>query len=186
MSDTAPIRVLGIAGSLRKASFNAMALRAAAALAPAGMVVDSFALHDIPLYNGDVEAAGFPAPVQALRAAIAGADALLIVTPEYNSSIPGVLKNALDWASRPPSQPFDGKPTAIMGASPGALGTVRAQLHLRQSLTGLNAMVLNAPQVMIGGAAQRFDAEGALTDEATRKFVAQLLEKLADWVQRLR
>ena len=120
-------------------------------------------------------AAGLSAAVADLRARIKAADALLIVTPEYNYSVPGVLKNAIDWASRPPEQPFDGKPIAIMGASPGALGTARAQYHLRQMFVFLNGMVLNRPEVMIGNAAQRFDAEGRLTDEKTREFVRALL-----------
>jgi chromate reductase len=180
------MKVLGISGSLRKASFNTMALHAAIQLAPDDMVIEPCDIHHIPLYDGDVEAAGLPAAVVALRASIAAADAVLIVTPEYNASVPGVLKNVIDWASRPPSQPFDGKPVAILGASPGALGTIRAQLHLRQILSSINAMVLNRPQVLIGGAGQRFDADGRLTDEATRKFVAQLLTGLADWTRRLR
>jgi chromate reductase len=181
------IRVLGIPGSLRKGSFNRMALAAAQALAPEGVVIEPCEIRDIPLYDGDVEAStGLPAAVVAFREKIAAADALLIVTPEYNSSVPGVLKNAIDWASRPPSQPFDGKPVAIMGASPGALGTVRAQLHLRHILANVNAHVLPQPQVMIAGAGQRFDAQGQLTDAATRDFVRNLLTALRSYTLRLR
>lgn len=186
MSDAA-LKVLGISGSLRKASFNSAALRTAQALAPAGMTISTFDIGDFPLYNEDLRAGGsFPAPVQAFRDAIKAADALLVVTPEYNYSIPGVLKNAIDWASRPPEQPFDGKPVAIMGASAGALGTARAQYHLRQVFVFLNAHLLNKPEVMIGAAGSRFDAEGNLTDEATRGFVKSQLEALRDWTLRLR
>ncbi|HEY0420220.1 MAG TPA: NAD(P)H-dependent oxidoreductase [Acetobacteraceae bacterium] len=185
MSDA--IRVLGISGSLRKASFNTMALRAAIGLAPPGMVIEECSIREVPFYDGDVETGtGIPAAAEAFRARIRAADALLIVSPEYNASVPGVLKNAIDWASRPPAQPFDGKPIAIMGASPGVFGTVRGQAHLRQVLANVNGLVLPQPQVMIGSAGQRFDAEGNLTDEATRKFVADLLTRLKDWTLKLR
>ena len=187
MADPRSIRVLGISGSLRRASFNTAALRAAAELVPAGMEVETYdGLAAIPPYDDDVRQRGYPPPVADLRARIQAADALLIVTPEYNYSAPGVLKNAIDWASRPPEQPFDGKPIAIMGASPGALGTARAQYHLRQMFVFLNGMVLNRPEVMIGNAAQRFDAEGRLADETTREFVRALLVALKDWTERLR
>jgi len=179
------MKALGISGSLRRASFNTMALHAAIQLAPVDMVIEPYDLRHIPMYDGDLEAAGMPDAVAAFRARIASADAVLIATPEYNSSLPGMLKYALDWASRPPSQPFDGKPVAIMGASPSPLGTARCQLHLRQVLVGMSALVLNGPQVLIGGASQRFDADGQLTDEATRKFVAALLTGLEAWVKRL-
>jgi len=180
------LHVLGIAGSLRKGSYNAAALRAAQALAPEGVAIEAAEIGDIPLYDEDVRAQGFPAPVQRFRNAIADADALLFVTPEYNFSVPGVLKNAIDWASRPPDQPFDDKPTAIMGASPGLFGTARAQYHLRQILGGLNAQLLNKPEVMIREAKSRFDEAGNLTDEATRAHVRKLLEALAAWTRRLR
>jgi chromate reductase len=188
MADEPIVRVLGISGSLRKASFNTAALRAALELAPAGMEIEMYqGLGAIPPYDDDVRAdQGFPPPVQDLRDRIKAADALLIVTPEYNYSVPGVLKNAIDWASRPPEQPFDGKPIAIMGASPGALGTARAQHHLRQSFVFLNAHLLNKPEVMIGQATTRFDAEGRLTDETTRGFVQGLLVALKAWTERLR
>jgi chromate reductase len=186
MSDGKSVSVLGIAGSLRKASYNRAALRAAAELAPEGMNVETFDLAPIPMYNDDVREQGFPPPVQELRERIRDADALLIVTPEYNYSIPGVLKNAIDWASRPPQQPFDGKPIAIMGASPGMLGSARAQYHLRQCFIYLNGLILNRPEVMIAGAPGRFDAEGRLTDEGTRKIIASLLVALRDSVDRLR
>jgi chromate reductase len=181
-----PVHVLGFAGSLRKASFNAGLLRAARELLPDGMTIESFDLSDIPLYNGDVEALGFPEPVQRFRERIAAADALLIATPEYNYSIPGVLKNAIDWASRPPDQPMNGKPVALMGASPGMLGTARSQYHLRQVCVFLNMHPLNKPEVLVAKAHERFDAEVRLTDESTRQLVRKLLESLADWTRRLR
>ncbi len=180
------LRVLGISGSLRQASFNSAALRAAQELAPEGMTIDIFSIRDIPLYDEDERAKGFPAPVQALRDAIKAADALLLATPEYNYSTSGVLKNAIDWASRPPEQPFDGKPIAIMGVSGGIFGTARAQYQLRQMFIFMNGHILNKPEVMIGGAGSRFDAAGKLTDEATRGFVKAQLEALRDWTLRLR
>ena len=186
MGDRTEITVLGFAGSLRQGSYNRAALRAAVELAPEGMRIETFDLSPIPLYNDDVRVQGFPAPAEEFRNRIRAADALLIVTPEYNYSIPGVLKNAIDWASRPPDQPFHDKPLAIMGASPGTLGTARAQYHLRQCFVYLNAMLLNRPEVMITNAASRFDAEGRLTDEATRKLVTSMLDSLRDWTLRLR
>jgi chromate reductase len=141
-----------------------MALRAAQRLAPDGVTVE---------------------PVEALRHAIRSADALLIVSPEYNFSIPGVLKNALDWSSRPPDQPFQDKPVALMGASPGLIGTARMQYHLRQCFVLLDARVLNKPEVMIATAARKFDASGDLIDEATEKQIRELLQSLAAWTRRL-
>jgi chromate reductase, NAD(P)H dehydrogenase (quinone) len=186
MTDGQTLKVLGISGSLRKGSYNTAALRAAQELAPAGMVIEIADIATLPLYNEDVKAAGFPPPVLQLRQRIAAADALLFATPEYNYSMSGVLKNAIDWASRPPDQPFNDKPVAIMGASPGVIGTARAQYHLRQSCVFLNMHLVNRPEVMIGAAASRFDAEGRLTDETTRGFVRDLLVALAAWTARLR
>jgi chromate reductase len=186
MSDTSVIRILGIVGSLRQDSYNRAALRAAQQLAPGGMQIDSFDIGAIPLYNEDVRAQGYPQPVADLRARIKAADGLLIVTPEYNYSMPGVLKNAIDWASRPPEQPFDGKPVAVMGASMGAMGSSRAQYHLRQSCVFLNALVMNRPEVMIATAQTKFDAEGTLTDQPTRDFLAAYLVAFKAWVQRMR
>lgn len=185
MADT--LKVLGISGSLRQGSFNTAALRAAQELAPAGMTIEiATMIGDIPPYDEDVKVKGFPPPVQALREAIAAADALLLATPEYNYSFSGVLKNAIDWASRPPGTVFDGKPIAIMGASGGILGTARAQYHLRQVFIFMNGHVLNKPEVMIGQAGTRFDADGKLTDEATRGFVKAQMEALRDWTLRLK
>jgi chromate reductase len=181
----AGLTICAISGSLRAGSFNTAALRAAAELAPDGVVVVQEGIADIPIYNEDVKDAGFPAPVLRLQRAVASADAVLIATPEYNYSVPGVLKNAIDWVSRTDPQPFAGKPVAIMGASPGAIGTARAQYDLRKMFVYLDALVLNKPEVMIGAAHTRFDAQGRLSDEATRRFVASLVAALRDWTLRV-
>jgi chromate reductase len=181
-----PMRVLGIAGSLRRASYNRALLRAAAELAPPGMEVVAHDLDGIPPFNEDVEAEGVPPAVQALRDAIAGADALLFATPEYNHGVPGVLKNAVDWASRPPGRsPLAGKPAAVFGASPGNTGTARAQSQLRQAFVFTQTFALPQPEVLVFRAHEKFDAEGRLTDEATRRYVRRLLDALADYAARL-
>ena len=182
---TTTIKVLGISGSLRQDSWNTAALKAAMELAPPGMQIEHALIADIPLYNEDVRVQGFPAPVERLREQIRRADALLIVTPEYNYSVPGVLKNAIDWASRPPEQPFAGKPMAIMGASPGFTGSARAQYHLRQMFVFLDALILNRPEVMIASAHERFDASGRLVHEPTREIIGKLLTGLAAWTLQL-
>ena len=182
----ASLTFCAISGSLRSGSYNTAALRAAAELAPEGVTIVEEGLADIPIYNEDLKVAGFPAAVSRLQAAIASADAVLIATPEYNYSVSGVLKNAIDWVSRTDPQPFANKPVAIMGASPGALGTARAQYDLRKMFVYLDAHLLNKPEVMISAAHTRFDADGKLTDEATRKFLASLLTALRDWTHRLR
>lgn len=179
------MKILGIAGSLRKASFNAAALRAAQQLVPAGVTIDIFDLSPLPVFNQDLEATPPAAAVQ-FKAAIRAADAILISTPEYNYSVPGVLKNAIDWASRPyGDSAWTGKPIALMGASPGAFGTARAQYHLRQSFVFLDAHLLNKPEVMIANAGQRFDGEGNLTDEKTRELIKSQIEALVAWAKRL-
>ena len=181
------LRVLAIAGSLRKASFNRMVLEVAKGLAPAGMSIEIFdRLGDIPPYNEDVRSGDDPQAAVALADAVRAADAVLIATPEYNYSIPGVLKNAIDWASRAPEQPFKDKPLAIMGAAMGALGTARAQYHLRQIFVFLEANVLNRPEVFIGGAHTKFDKNGALNDETAKDLITQQLEALKVWTLRLR
>lgn len=187
MSDTKPtrLRVLGISGSLRAGSYNSAALRAAGELTPEGMAMETFDLAGIPLYNEDVRERGFPEAVDGLRQRIREAQALLIVTPEYNYSVPGVLKNAIDWASRPPDQPFHGKPIAIMGASPSFVGTARAQYHLRQSFIYLNGMVLNQPEVMITNAPAKFNEQLELRDQATREHIGKLLMALGDWTEKI-
>ena len=179
------LRILGIAGSLRRASYNRAALRAASHLVPEGVTLDMFDLGGIPGFDQDQEQ-NPPAKVVELKKRIHEADAILFVTPEYNYSIPGVLKNAIDWASRPYGQSaWFGKPAAIMGASIGNTGTARAQYHLRQVFVFLNMFAINQPEVMIGNAAQRFDAEGNLIDEKTADLIRQLLGNLADWTRRL-
>jgi chromate reductase, NAD(P)H dehydrogenase (quinone) len=169
------MKVLGISGSLRQASFNTMALRAAQKLAPAGMDIGIADISRIPMYNDDVRLAGEPTAVAELKAQVRAADALLLVSPEYNFSVPGVLKNTLDWMSRPPEPPFDGKVVAIMGASGGPLGTARGQYDLRKILVYMNTFTVNKPEVFIGNAQTKFNAQGELTDEATARFITDLL-----------
>jgi chromate reductase len=169
-------KILGMSGSLRKGSYNTMALRAAQKLVPSGATMETVEIGNLPLYNDDLRAAGYPPVVQAFREKIAAADAVLIVTPEYNYSIPGVLKNAIDWASRPPDQSFNNKAIAVMGASQGMLGSARAQYHLRQCFVFLNSWVVNKPEVMIAAANTRFNEAGDLTDENTKKLIADLLQ----------
>ena len=182
----ASVRIFAFCGSLRNGSYNRMALRAARELAPEGTSFDTVDIGAIPLYNEDVRAQGFPPPVAEMRERIRAADAILFLTPEYNYSVPGVLKNAIDWASRPPDQPFNGKPAAIMGASPSMLGTGRAQYHLRQTCVFLNVFPVNQPEVLIAAASKKFDEKGRLTDEASRKFIGQLMQSLVDWTEQLR
>ena len=185
MSETKGINVLGICGSLRTGSYNKAALRTAIELKPPGMTIETADILAFPLYNEDVRAQGFPAPVETLRRQIAAADALLFVTPEYNYSISGVLKNAIDWASRPPDQPFAGKPVAMMGAGAGMAGTARAQYDLRKCCVFLDMHPLNKPEVLIGQAQTKFDADGRLTDEATRGFIRDMLVALEKWTRQL-
>jgi chromate reductase, NAD(P)H dehydrogenase (quinone) len=179
------MKVLGISGSLRQGSFNTMALRAAQKLAPAGMEITIADISGIPLYNDDVRVAGEPAEVSELKAQIRAADAVLLVTPEYNFSIPGVLKNTLDWMSRPPEPPFDGKVVAIMGASPGPVGTARVQYDLRKVLVFMNSFTVNKPEVFISFAQNKFNAQGELTDEPTAKFIGDLLVSLQNLKKRV-
>jgi chromate reductase len=175
-----PLTIFGIAGSLRKDSYNRAALRAAQQLAPEGVKIEIWdRLGELPLFNQDLEKTP-PAVVAEMKAAIRAADAVLFVTPEYNYSVPGVFKNAIDWASRPyGDSAWNGKAVAIMGASGGALGSARAQYHLRQMFVFLNMYTVNQPEVMIPLAQQRFDAQGNLTDENSKKLIRQLLEELA-------
>jgi chromate reductase len=182
-----PLVVCGVAGSLRRQSYNRALLRAAQELAPAGMEIRVFdRLAEVPLFNEDVEAAGDPEPVQALKRAIGEADALLVATPEYNHGVPGVLKNAIDWASRPPrGSVLAGKPAAIFGASPAVTGTARAQAQLRQAFVFTQTPAVLQPEILVYRAHEKFDAEGRLTDEKTREFVGRLLRELADWTRRL-
>ena len=180
-----PLTILGISGSLRRASYNRGTLRAAQQLAPQGTQIEIFELDEIPLYNQDLEP-HTPADVSLLKSRVRAADAILFVTPEYNYSVPGVLKNAIDWASRPyGDSAWEGKPVAVMGASVGTTGTARAQYHLRQTFVFLNMHPLNKPEVLIGNARQRFDDQGNLTDENTKEHIRKLLEGLAAWTRRL-
>jgi chromate reductase len=173
------LKVLGFAGSLRGGSLNKSLLRAAQELAPLGMTIEPYDLGTIPLYNYDLEEQGDPRPVAEFKEAIQRAQALLIVTPEYQQGVPGVLKNALDWASRPAGRSvMQGKPVAIMGATPGFTGTARAQTQLRQALTYTQNYVVLQPEVLVGRAQEKFDSEGHLTDVRTREFVRKLLEQL--------
>ena len=176
-----PLTILGIAGSLRKGSYNRAALRAATELAPPNVRIEIFELDGIPPFNQDEE--GHPAEkVVKFKERIRAADAILMVTPEYNYSVPGVLKNAIDCASRPyGDSAWEGKPVAVMGASIGSLGSARAQYHLRQSFVFLNMYPLNQPEVMISNATDKFDQQGNLTDQSTRNRIRDLVEALAEW-----
>lgn len=182
-NDRTPLRVLGLAGSLRRESYNRRLLRAAPALAPDGLEVATWdQLGSIPQFSEDVEAAGVPDPVLALRREVATADGLLIATPEYNQSIPGVLKNTVDWLSRRPERALNGKPSAIVGATPGPWGTRFAQRELRHVLHSTGSLVLPSPALFLRDAAAAFDDDGRLTDERARESLGRLLEAFVDWI----
>jgi chromate reductase, NAD(P)H dehydrogenase (quinone) len=181
------LSVISICGSLRKGSFNRMVLNALPGLAPAGMTIkEAPPFTELPLYNFDIQnSSGFPAPVNTLADAIRAADGVIFVTPEYNFSIPGGLKNAIDWVSRLQNQPFAGKPVAIQSASPGPLGGGRVQYDLRRMMVFLDALTLNKPEIFIGGCAQKFDERtGEIKDETTRNFIKQQLEAFAKFIER--
>jgi len=180
------MRILGIAGSLRESSYNRALLRAARELLPEGVELVEHDLRDLPFYDGDVEAAGDPDSVVAFKEAIRDADALLIATPEYNRGVPGVLKNAIDWASRPPAtSPLRGKPAGIIGAG-GMSGTMRAQYHLRQIFVFTNTLVMQQPEVFVARAAERFDSNLALTDDAIREALRKHAAALAAWTRKVK
>jgi chromate reductase, NAD(P)H dehydrogenase (quinone) len=180
------IHLLAIPGSLRRASHNLGLLRAAMNLLPEGVSMEIFPLHDIPLYNDDVMRQGLPDSVREFKSKIAAAEALLIATPEYNYSLPGVLKNALDWASRPPQENvLLGKPAAIMGAG-GVSGTMRAQAALRNAAQGCGMILLTRPEVAVQKSGEKFDAEGNLIDDAIRERVKLLVEALVEWTRKIR
>jgi chromate reductase len=184
--DVDELKFLGIAGSLRRASYNRGLLSATVEVAPAGIAIDVFELGGIPLYNQDVEDAGEPPSVVAFKTAIAEADALLVATPEYNHGVPGVLKNAIDWASRPRvTSPLRDKPVAVMGASPGRGSTARAQAQLRDAFVFTGACVMPLPELLVGGAASHFDHDGNVVDPQLRSSLVQLLEALRDWTRRI-
>ena len=186
MSESEPLLIVGFAGSLRKESYNKMLLHTVSELMPKNVRLEILNLGEIPLFNQDLEY-NMPETVRRFKEKIKHADALLIVTPEYNSSIPGVLKNALDWASRPPGDnSLDGKPVAIMSASIGMLGGARAQTHLRQILSSLNVYVVNKPEVIVNFANEKFDADGRFKDERAKIFIRQLLENLVKLAKILR
>ncbi len=180
------VNLLSFAGSLRKGSYNTALLRAALELVPKDAKLEIFDLEGIPPFNQDLESQP-PQKVKEFKAKIRAADAILIATPEYNYSIPGFLKNAIDSASRPyGDNAFDGKPVALMGASAGALGTARAQYHLRQSCVFLNMHPLNQPEVMVPLAQEKIDQDGKVTDQKTREKIRELLESLVAWTRRLK
>jgi NAD(P)H-dependent FMN reductase len=175
--------ILALAGSLRRASTNRGLVRAAIAVAPAGITVTTFELRPLPFYDGDLEEAGVPQAVSDLKAAISAADGVLLCSPEHNASLPALLKNAIDWASRPPGV-IQGKPVALAGATPGGFGTVRGQIAWRQTLANLAVPVLPAPTLLVSGAADKFDADGNLTDARVRDDLAALLIAFAAWIAR--
>lgn len=180
--------VAAIVGSLRKASFNRGLLRAAIELQPEGMRITEAPIGELPLYNEDVEREGDPMPVQELKAQLLAADALLVITPEYNQSMSGVLKNAIDWASRPygQGQVLEGKPVAILGASEAPYGTARAQLEFRKIAPYLGMHLLPKPEIYVGPASEKFDQQSNLTDEETRDQIAEQLTKLLAWTKLIR
>ena len=181
-------KVFGLAGSLREGSFNRALLRAAVELAPAELEIQIFnGLGDIPPYNADVDDKGNPEPVLALKNAIQEADAMLIATPEYNYSVPGLLKNAIDWASRPAGKSvLNRKPAAIMGCSQGLGGTIRAQHALRQSFVFTDTHAMLQPEIKLPSVAKLFDASGKLTDETTRQYMRRFLEAFVQWIGRFK
>ena len=180
------LKVLGICGSLRKASLNMAALRACQELRPAGMSITITDLSAVPMFNQDVFDAGIPEAAKKLRADIAAADGVLIASPEYNFSLPPLLKNAIDWVSKMPNQPFNNKPIAMFSASQGPLGGARVQYDLRKILVQLWGLVLPRPEVFIGAAQTKFDKDGKLTDEATKKFLTDLVGGFKTWIERMR
>ncbi|HEX7335939.1 MAG TPA: NAD(P)H-dependent oxidoreductase [Gemmatimonadales bacterium] len=180
-------RIAAFAGSLRRGSLNRALIHAAQELAPEGMTIEIVEIGELPFYNADVEAKGDPPSVAAFKASLSTADGILIATPEYNDGIPGVLTNAIDWASRLPGRaPLRGKPAAVIGASPSQIGTARAQLHLRQILGHVQARVLPPPELLVAKAHERFDAGLRLKDEGTRKVLGDLLARFRRWIARER
>lgn len=181
------VSILAIAGSLRQASYNRALVRAVSERAPDGMSITIHDLIDVPLYNGDVEAAGDPPGVAAFKQAIAAADGVLIATPEYNHGVPGVMKNAIDWASRPArAAPLGGKPVGLIGASPGQTGSARGQSQLRQAFELTNSFCMPQPEILVFRAHEKFDASGNLTDEKTGEFLTKYLEAFKSWVLRFK
>lgn len=187
MPSAETLSILGFAGSLRRASYNRALLQAAIELAPSGMAIHTFDLAEIPLYDGDVEEMGDPEGVARFKQAIREADGVLMVTPEYNHGVPGVMKNAIDWASRPPrGAALAGKPVALLGASPGLTGTARGQTQLRQAFAFTESFCMPQPEVLVFRAHEKFDGAGRLTDERTRQNLGKFLVSFDDWVRRWR
>jgi chromate reductase len=186
MSAPSSVKLLGISGSLRAQSYNSGALRAVGSLLPEGMTFAVASLADLPFYNADVEQRGFPAVVESFRMEVAAADALIFAVPEYNFSVSGVLKNALEWLSRPPNPPTDGKPCAVFGASVSPLGTARGQFHFRHVCVSLNMIPVNTPHVDIADAKTKFDSESRLTDQISLDLMRKLLSELRNLTIRLR
>lgn len=186
MAEQQPLSVISICGSLRKGSLNAAVQRALPDLAPAGMRIEAVSgIGEIPLYNADLQTAGFPKSVTDLADSIRRADGLIICSPEYNYSVPGVLKNAIDWLSRLPDQPFAAKPVLLQSASPGLLGGARMQYHLRQVLVFVEALVFTRPEVFVGMAQTKVDADLKLTDQATRDFIQKQLAGFAGFIRKV-
>ena len=179
-------QILGICGSLRQKSYNLAALKAAGELMPAGMKLRIVSIADIPFYNADVQEKGWPEPVERLKQDIARADGVLFASPEYNYSVSGVLKNAIDWVSRYPDQPFKWKPCAFFSVTGGPLGGARSFADLRKILQGLYTMMMPPPDAFIGPAQSKFDASGNITDEATRKFLVDHMKNFETWIGRIK
>lgn len=189
MTDGKQLSVISICGSLRTGSYNAMVQRALPPLAPEAMgVTPASSFAEFPLYNADIQnSTGFPAPVNTLAEAIRAADGVIFITPEYNFTIPGGLKNALDWVSRLKDQPFAGKPVALQSASPGPLGGARVQYDMRRAMAFLDAFVLNKPEIFVGNCASKFDEKtGELTDQTTRDLIKGQLANFAKFIERVR
>lgn len=185
MSELPGLHIVGFAGSLRRRSYNRALLAAAPELMPSDMTLEVIEIGDLPFYNADVEAEGDPPSVVKFKSALEKADGLLIATPEHNAGLPGLVTNAIDWGSRLPGRaPLTGKPVALMGASPGQIGTARSQLHLRQILAQVHARLLPPPELLVAGAHQKFDSDYRLTDEGTRVVLKTLLLRFAHWIRR--
>jgi chromate reductase len=186
MSPSFALHIASFAGSLRSASFNRALLENAQELAPDTLTIDIVDIADVPLFNQDVEAQGDPPAVKTFKDAIRDADGLLIATPEYNHGVPGVTKNLIDWASRPPrNAPLNEKPVAIMGASPGLTGTARGQSQLRQAFEFTNSLCMPQPEILVYRAHEKFDDRGRLTDERTREHLSTFLHAFAQWIRRM-
>lgn len=177
------LKIVGLCGSLRAGSINRMALNLAGELMPASMRLEVVDWRDIPMFDADLLAQGVPAAVQTLAEQLRSADGVLIATPEYNFSLPGAFKNALDWISRGGNQPFANKPVAMLSATPGPLGGARVQYDLRRVMLFLNAMVLVKPEIFIGGAGPKFDASGRCIDDTTRQFVGAQMAAFENWIK---